>query len=129
MNNWLKCYESFKKRFKETRYLWPYWAGALAFWILVIAATVYMLTGCSPILATGLEPNTMRTAIDECKQQNLHVLLYQRPDTSVFAIRCIPKEEDVHKTITVRPRVPMRVIRHLLEQDISVIMQSQMPSQ
>lgn len=89
-------------------------------WVLIIAIVIFLLTGCSPLVATGLKPDAIRVALDECNQHNLKVLLYQRPDHSVFSIRCVPKEEEVHKTVTVRPRIPMRAIRPFLEQEFMV---------
>ena len=115
-----KCTQRLKKRFKESRDLWPCWAGYTLFWLLIIGTLIFIifiLTACSPILLTGLKPDAIRIALDECNQNNLKVLLYQRPDQSVFSIRCIPKDEDIHKTVTVRPRIPMRVIRPLLEKE------------
>ncbi len=115
-----KWTQRLKNRLKESRYLWPYWAGCLAAWVLILIVAIFLLAGCSPILATGLKPDAMRTALDECDQNNLNVLLYQRPDGSVFALRCVPKEEEVYKVVTVRPRVPMRAIRPFLEKEFMV---------
>lgn len=53
----------------------------------------------------------MRAAIENCQSNELNVLVYKRPDGSVLAIRCIPKPEDVTKSVTLRPRTSMPLIR------------------
>ncbi|MCF1432210.1 MAG: hypothetical protein LPH20_15625 [Shewanella sp.] len=59
----------------------------------------------------------MRAALDECVDNNLDVLVYQRPDQSVMAVRCIPKADQVSKTIKARPYVPMKILRPVMKLD------------
>lgn len=77
--------------------------------------------GCTPMLSKGMKADTMRAAIDECKQQNLNVLLYKRPDSSVFAIRCIPKSEEISKEVIVRPRMPVNMLRPFIQKETMVV--------
>ena len=79
------------------------------------------LAGCSPLLSRGMSAETMRAAIDECTQQNLNVLLYRRPDSSVFAIRCTPRDEEVSKQVIVRPRMPVNAIRPFIRKEVMVV--------
>ena len=58
---------------------------------------------------------TLRAALDECHDNDLNVLVYTRPDNSVMAVRCIPKPEQVTKTMKVRPHIPMKLLRPLLK--------------
>ncbi len=81
----------------------------------------FLLSGCSAMLGKGMSAETMRAAIDECRQQNLNVLLYKRPDSSVFAIRCIPKETEIDKTVIVRPKMPVNALRPFIKKEIMVI--------
>lgn len=62
----------------------------------------------------------MRTAIDNCQSNNLNVILYQRPDGSVIAIRCLPKPEDITKSVILRPKTSLPALRLLFEQDLPV---------
>lgn len=81
----------------------------------ILLLTVSLLTGCTGLFINGLEPNTIRAALDECREFNLDTLVYSRPDGSVFSIRCIPKPDEVNKHITIRPRVPMRLLRPYMD--------------
>lgn len=54
---------------------------------------------------------TLRAAMNECVENDLGVLVYARADGSIMAIRCIPKSDQVTKTVRVRPYVPMKIIR------------------
>lgn len=58
-----------------------------------------------------MNSQTMRAAIENCQSNNLDVMVYKRPDGSVIAIRCIPKPEDVTKSVIIRPRTSMPLIR------------------
>lgn len=72
------------------------------------------------MLHKGMSAETMRAAIDVCRQHDLNVLLYKRPDNSVFAIRCIPKESEIKKTVMVRPKMPVNMIRPFLRETMVV---------
>ena len=60
---------------------------------------------------------TLRTALDECIENNLDTLVYARTDNSIMAVRCIPKKDQVTKTIRVRPYAPMKIIRSVTEME------------
>lgn len=86
--------------------------------ILFLACLLlFGLTGCGGLFVLGLEPNAVRAALDECREFNLNTLVYSRADGSVFAIRCIPKPDDITKNITIRPRVPLRLLRPYFDTD------------
>jgi hypothetical protein len=80
-----------------------------------------LCVGCAPNIPLLMKAENMRAAIDECRQRELNVLLYKRPDNSAFAIRCIPKNDDVDKTVIVRPRMPVNALRPFLKQEIMVV--------
>ena len=73
------------------------------------------------MLSQSMKADTMRAAIDECKQQNLNVLMYKRPDSSVFAIRCIPKDDEISKQVIVRPRMPVNALRPFIRKEVMVV--------
>ncbi len=72
------------------------------------------LTGCNTHLG-DMKAADMRTAIDNCRQNQLGVMIYQRVDKSIMAIRCIPLTSEVNHTVTVRKRVNMPILRILTE--------------
>ncbi len=78
-----------------------------------LAFLLLLLSGCSYI--TPMNALTIRAALDECRQNQLNVLVFKRPDDSVVAIRCIPKKEDIDKTVTIRQRTPTPIIKILYE--------------
>ncbi len=80
-----------------------------------------LLTACSPLMSRGMNAQTLRAAIDECQTQNLNVLMYKRPDGSVFAIRCLPREEEISKSVIVRPKMPVNILRPFLKKETLVI--------
>ena len=86
--------------------------------LLIISTIVVLLhlylTGCQHHWG-DMKAMDMRAAIDNCHQNNLGVLTYQRADQSIMAIRCIPLANDVNHKVTVRKRANMPVIRVLKE--------------
>lgn len=73
-----------------------------------------LLTGCIHLLG-DMKAADMRAAIDNCRQNQLGVMIYQRADKSIMAIRCIPLPSDVNHTITVRKRSNLPILRILTE--------------
>lgn len=70
------------------------------------------LSGC--IAPYGvMNGKNLRTALDECLEMKLNVLVYQRPDRSVIDVRCIPPPELVNEYVTLRPKLPMNLIRQI----------------
>ena len=63
-----------------------------------------------------MKANTMRAAIDNCRENNLGVLVFQRADRSIIAIRCIPLTDEVTHTVTLRKRVPLQLMQMFNEQ-------------
>ena len=55
----------------------------------------------------------LRAALDECHENELATLVYIRPDNSVTGVRCIPKPEQVARTIRVRHYVPLKLLRSI----------------
>ena len=53
----------------------------------------------------------LRTALDECTENNLDVLVYSRPDNSIMAVRCIPKPDQINKVVRIRQYAPMKILR------------------
>ncbi|WP_157674259.1 hypothetical protein [Endozoicomonas ascidiicola] len=58
-----------------------------------------------------MSPDNMRAALDECLELKLQILVYQRPDRSVMDIRCIPNPEQITEFVTLRPKLPMKLLR------------------
>ena len=79
---------------------------------LVIGCPV---TGCVSSGGSIMSAENLRAALDECHELKLWVLVYQRPDHSVMDIRCIPDPDQVNEVITLRPKMPMRLIRPFYE--------------
>lgn len=92
---------------------------SIIFGIVFTLGVFFFLAGCSHLIK-GMDSNTMRTAIDNCKSNNLDVILYQRPDGSVVAIRCLPKPDDVTKSVILRPKVALPVLRMFYENVLPV---------
>lgn len=63
-----------------------------------------------------MKANTMRAAIDNCKENQLGVLVFQRADRSIVAIRCMPLKEEIAHTVTLRKRMPLQLMQILNEQ-------------
>jgi len=61
----------------------------------------------------------MKTAINECRQAGLNVLVYERPDQSVIDIRCIPKESDTDETVILRPKIPVNILKPIIYEVIN----------
>lgn len=80
---------------------------------MVVLLHLY-LTGCTSHLG-DMKAADMRAAIDNCRQNCLGVMIYQRADRSIMAIRCIPLPSEVNHTVTVRKRVNMPMLRILTE--------------
>ena len=57
----------------------------------------------------------LRAALDECRENDLASLVYIRTDNSVMGVRCIPKPDQVARTIRIRPYTPMKIIRTFSE--------------
>ena len=68
------------------------------------------LVGCT---STGqvMSAENMRAALDECLELKLQILVYQRPDRSVMDVRCIPNPEQITEFVTLRPKLPMKLLR------------------
>ena len=81
-----------------------------------LATTLWLitLTGCSLISPTMTAMN-IRAALDECQEMKLDSLVYQRPDHSIIAIRCVPRPDDVHDTVTLRKRNPIQLMKPFCE--------------
>lgn len=73
-----------------------------------------LLTACTSHLG-DMKAADMRAAIDNCRQNFLGVMIYQRADRSIMAIRCIPLPSEVNHTVTVRKRANMPILRILTE--------------
>ncbi len=86
--------------------------------LLLISTIVVLLhlylTGCNTHHG-DMKADTMRAAIDNCRQNQLGVLVYQRPDKSVMDIRCMPVKGEVQHTVTVRKRDNMPILRILTD--------------
>lgn len=74
------------------------------------------LTGCCSSNRI-MSAENLRAALDECKELKLWTLVYQRADRSVMDIRCIPDPANVNEIITLRPKMPMKLIRPFYESD------------
>ena len=72
------------------------------------------LTGCMGHLG-DMKAADMRAAIDNCRQNQLGVLTYQRADRSIMAIRCIPLPSEVNHSVTIRKRANMPLLRIITE--------------
>lgn len=81
-------------------------------YIVLILFIVLILTGC---ITRDMKADTMRAAIDNCRDNNLDVQVYQRADRSIIDIRCLPKKGDVQHTVTIRKRSTMPLLRVLTE--------------
>lgn len=75
---------------------------------LVICA-VCILNACH--LHRPMTGATLRAALDECQENDLASLVYIRTDSSVMGVRCIPKKDQVIRTIRIRHYTPMKIIR------------------
>lgn len=85
--------------------------------LLVSTVVVFLhlyLTACTGHLG-DMKAADMRAAIDNCRQNQLGVLTYQRADKSIMAIRCIPLSSEVSHIVTVRKRANMPILRILTE--------------
>jgi hypothetical protein len=80
---------------------------------IIFLVILLLLTGCNSLF--DMSADTMRAAIDNCKDKKLGVLVYQRTDGSVMAIRCMPSSEDVTQSVTLRKRTPMPIIKLIYE--------------
>ena len=74
-----------------------------------------LFTGCVSSGGNIMSAENLRAALDECHELKLWVLVYQRPDRSVMDIRCIPNPDQVDEIITLRPKMPMKLIRPFFE--------------
>lgn len=92
----------------------------------LVIVLAFLLFACSPITLYGKGANDIRAAIDECHQNKLAVLLFQRPDNQVYAIRCIPPANEVEKTVMVRPKTPINLWRPFFDKETIIIDQSKM---
>lgn len=73
-----------------------------------------LLPGCMSHLG-DMKAADMRAAIDNCRQNQLGVMTYQRADRSVIAIRCIPLSSEVNHSVTIRKRANMPLLRIITE--------------
>ena len=88
-------------------------AFALTRWILTSCLLV-ALSACTWLYRPMTGAN-LRAALDECSENDLSSLVYIRTDNSVLDVRCIPRAGQVSRVIRIRPYVPMKLIRSLLE--------------
>lgn len=87
-------------------------AFALTKWILT-SCILMALTACH--LHRPMTGANLRAALDECRENDLASLVYIRTDNSVMGVRCIPKPDQVDRTIRIRPYTPMKIIRTFAE--------------
>ena len=73
-----------------------------------------LLTGCNTHYG-DMKSGDMRAAIDNCRQNKLGVLVYQRADKSVMDIRCMPLKDDITHTVTIRKASTMPIVRILTD--------------
>ena len=78
--------------------------------LIFLFLLLVLVTGCT-WLKQPMTGATLRTALDECTENDLDVLVYSRTDNSIMAVRCIPKPGQVAKTVRVRPYAPMKILR------------------
>ena len=94
------------------------WINKYRLKLLIISTIVVLLhiylTGCMGHLG-DMKAADMRAAIDNCRQNQLGVLAYQRADRSIMAIRCIPLPNEVSHSVTIRKRVNMPILRIITE--------------
>ena len=81
----------------------------------LVIILMFMLFGCSRIARDGKQAMDIRAGLDECHENKLSVVLFQRPDHVVYAIRCFPPAEEVDKTVMVRPKTPINLLRPFME--------------
>lgn len=79
------------------------------FIILTVLWIGFFLVGCST--SSVMSAENLRAALDECHEMKLWILVYQRPDRSVMDVRCIPDPDQVNEYVTLRPKMPMKLIR------------------
>ena len=84
--------------------------------LLFLFLLLVLMTGCT-WLQQPMTGATLRTALDECTENNLDVLVYSRTDNSIMAVRCIPKPDQVTKTVRVRPYAPMKILRPSMQME------------
>lgn len=82
----------------------------------LIVVLLCLISGCAWI-KSPMTGATLRAALDECSENDLNVLIYARPDNSTMAVRCIPKPDQVSRTIRVRPYVPMKILRPMMQME------------
>lgn len=86
-------------------------AFALTRWIL-ISSLLVALSACT-WLHRPMTGANLRAALDECQENDLASLVYVRPDNSVMGVRCIPKPEQVTRTMRIRHYVPLKLLRSI----------------
>ena len=105
--------------------LWKLWKQAILDCLVI--AVIFLLFGCAHHTLYGKSASDIRAAIDECHQNKLSVLLFQRPDHTVYAIRCIPLASEIEHTVMVRPKTPINVLRPLFNSETILIEQQSVP--
>lgn len=83
----------------------------------VIATLLLLLISSCTWLKSPMTGATLRTALDECIENDLNVLVYSRTDSSIMAVRCIPKPDQVSKFVRVRPYAPMKILRPVMQME------------
>ncbi|WP_257283299.1 hypothetical protein [Endozoicomonas sp. SESOKO1] len=78
-----------------------------------MVVVMLILSGCH--LQRPMTGATLRAALDECQENDLASLVYVRTDSSVMGVRCIPRKDQVARTIRIRPYTPMKIIRTFAE--------------
>lgn len=78
-----------------------------------IVIVMLILTACH--LHRPMTGANLRAALDECRENDLASLVYIRTDNSVMGVRCIPKPDQVDRTIRIRRYTPMKIIRTFAE--------------
>ncbi len=86
---------------------------------LLLTSIIFVLLHLYITACTGhlgdMKAADMRAAIDNCRQNQLGVMAYQRADKSIMAIRCIPLRNEINHAVTVRRRANMPILRILTE--------------
>ena len=85
----------------------------------LIIPIIMVLNGCT-IMNRPMSALNMRTAIDECRELKLAVMVYQRPDKSVIAIRCIPRADEAEETVTLRPKIPVQILKPMMFEPVEI---------
>ena len=81
----------------------------------IVFAVLLILQSCH--LHRPMTGANLRAALDECQENDLATLVYIRPDNSVTGVRCIPKPEQVTRTMRIRHYVPLKLLRSISDME------------